>query len=87
MNLYFICQSKNVDYDTYDSAVVAAETEEQARNTHPGGDLYYERDDKTKWSRSGFRVWASPSDVEVELIGTAAEHVEAGVVCASFNAG
>lgn len=31
MNLYLISQDVNNDYDTYDSAVVAAESEEEAR--------------------------------------------------------
>ena len=35
MNLYLISQDHNDDYDTYDSAVVAAENEDAARETHP----------------------------------------------------
>ena len=35
MNLYLISQTENEDYDTYDSAVVCAETETQARRIHP----------------------------------------------------
>ena len=31
MKLYLISQSKNDDYDTYDSAVVCAESEEEAK--------------------------------------------------------
>lgn len=36
MNLYLIWQEKNTNYDTYDSAVVAAESAEDARWIHPG---------------------------------------------------
>lgn len=35
MNLYLISQDINVAYDTYDSAVVAAESEQDARTMHP----------------------------------------------------
>lgn len=72
-HLYLISQSVNNDYDTYDSAVVAAPDEEAARRTHPGWG----------WEDGG---WARyPSDVKVELIGQTDR--EAGVILASFNAG
>ena len=35
MKLWLISQDVNNNYDTYDSAVVAAETEEEARVTFP----------------------------------------------------
>lgn len=35
MKLFLISQSKNRGYDTYDSAVVIAESEEDARLIHP----------------------------------------------------
>lgn len=35
MNLYLISQTERKGYDTYDSAVVAAQTPEEARLTHP----------------------------------------------------
>lgn len=79
MNLYLISQSKNLGYDSYDSAVVCAKDEEGARNTLPNekmdsGDLRYE--------------WVSDlSQVEVKYIGKAGKGIEAGVICASFNAG
>jgi hypothetical protein len=47
MKLYLISQTKNKDYDTYDSAEA----------------------------------------VTVEYIGEAAEGIEVGIVCASFNVG
>jgi hypothetical protein len=66
----------NNDYDTYDSAVVAAETEEEARNINPGG----------KWG-SIFSAWANdPSEVTVEYLGVADRDIS-GVILASFNAG
>ena len=38
MNLYLISQNKNVNYDTFDSAIVAARTNKEARMIHPDGD-------------------------------------------------
>lgn len=75
MNLYYVWQNENDDRDTYDSFVVCAENEEEARHTHPDG----------KWSLC---TWASsPDNVKCKLIGVAAESVEKGIVIASFNAG
>jgi hypothetical protein len=71
-----ISQDVNIDYDTFDSAVVAAESEEQARKIHPTGYNY--------WS---LETWCNPEDVTVKLIGKAVETIELGVICASFNAG
>jgi hypothetical protein len=83
MKLFLISQDKNNDYDTYDSAVVAAETEDAARMTHPDG--YGDPDwPKGEWK---VRYWAPPDDVAVKYLGIAAEGTEPGVICASFNAG
>ena len=81
MNLYLISQSVNNDYDTYDSAVVRAPTESTARTIHPDG-----RNVVTK-PEVRFNTWCGWYDVEVRLIGKAAEGSEQGVVCASFRAG
>jgi len=79
MNLYFISQVKNDNWDTYDSAVVCAETEERARLTHPSrGDLDEDPRD--------YSDWAAAEYIKVELIGTS-NIDRACVVCASFNAG
>ncbi len=79
MKLWIIWQEENNGYDTYDSAVVAAENEEAARLTLP-----------SEYGTWGDRHpdWAStPDKVNVRLIGEALPEVVAGVVCASFNAG
>jgi hypothetical protein len=78
--LYLISQNENGGYDTYDSAVICAESENEARLIHPGGEGY----------SFGFNgTWAShPDGVEVKLIGTAKRGMKKGeVICASFNAG
>ena len=37
MNLYQIYQDINIDFDTFDSAVVVANSMEEAQNIHPSG--------------------------------------------------
>ncbi len=81
MNLYLISQAER-RYDTYDSAVVAAESEEAARNIHPKGPR------PSAWERDRNYTWASrPENVEAKLLGQATPGTQAGVVLASFNAG
>lgn len=79
MNLYLLTQKVNTGYDTYDSCVVAAESEDDAKTIQPR-ELEFEPDDS-------FSDWASPEYVFVEYLGVAAESVKRGVICASFNAG
>lgn len=79
MKLWIISQKVNSGYDSYDSAVVAAETEEEARNILPtGNDWSYAR--KTK-------AWANnPSEVNVEYLGETNRQIH-GIIVSSFNAG
>ena len=81
MNLYRITQIVNNDYDTYDSAIVAAESEDDARNMHPNFD--FSCPDYIPEAT----YWAEPKDVHAEFIGVAAEGIERSVILASFNAG
>ena len=86
MNLYRISQIINNDYDTYDSAIVAAPDEEKARVMHPNGIKSDRLDRRThNFSMGDWVVYAS--DVTVELIGEASEKTQRSVICASFNAG
>ena len=81
MKLWLISQTENDNWDTYDSAVVAAETEEEAKMIDPSGAA--DIDWKYKYSS-----WASsPDNVACVNIGEAIEGTLKGVVCASFNAG
>ena len=77
MNIYLVSQSANNDYDTYDSMVVIAETEERAKELtireHP-----YE---------SYFNTWASYDDLTCELVGFAFKGSEEKIILESFNAG
>jgi hypothetical protein len=79
MNLYLIWQDVNVGYDTYDSAVVYAETEDEARQVNVGNEY--------SWT-------PYPECVQVQLIGIADKSVlemtdyrDNRIIVASFNAG
>jgi len=92
MNLYKISQDENDGYDTFDSAVVAAESEDDAKRMNPAniweGLSYNDADENGRFNDNAFGVWATNiSAVKVELIGVAADGIERGVIVASFNAG
>lgn len=81
MNLYKLTQDTIRGYDTYDSAVVSAETEEQARNMHPDGIT------ASGWELNAYPDWPKAEYVSVELLGTAVTGTKPGVIVASYNAG
>lgn len=88
MNLYLLTQTFADDYDTYDSCVVVAETEEEAKTIDPSKrnkPSTEEIDREVTYSAS----WAiKPSQVTAKFIGVAADGLERRqVICASFNAG
>lgn len=85
MNLYKISQTVNNDWDTYDSAIVAAENEEEARKINPCN----HENSKIWWEEDiNWRSWCYKlEEVEVKFIGVAKEGIEKGVIVASFNAG
>ncbi len=83
MNLYRISQEANDGYDSYDSAIVAAESEDEARLISPCGD-HHEWNSDNHYCGSWVR---NPSEVTVELIGTAIDGTKQGVILGSFNAG
>lgn len=87
LNLYL---DVNCDYDTYDAAIVAAESEDEAKLIHPRSYIWVD-DVGWTYSTSGKVIsfcWSNtPDQVTVTLIGTAADEVKKGVVIASFNAG
>ena len=101
MNIYKISQGVNPDYDTYDSAIVLAESEEIARLIHPDfqwSDLDFDANLTLKdklikaWNKKLDRycdMWVRPdriSAIKVEYLGVADASVEQVLVlCASFN--
>lgn len=85
MNVYLLEQEENEDYDTYDSFVCIAATEDDAIDTCPSGEGR-----SRKWTKPGRRysTWAVRREsVKCTLIGVAVDGAKPGVVCASFNAG
>ncbi len=101
MNLFLISQDRVNGYDTYDSAVVVAKSEDDARNIHPSRFVTHVTDGKWMGTYSGgesigseydnddcMSCWPKYSDIdciEVEYLGETDKG--RGVVCASFNAG
>jgi hypothetical protein len=74
-------------YDTFDSFVCVAYTEEGARNMHPvQGEL---SENETFWNVYRYD-WIKKEDIhqlKVTFIGHAADNAVPGVICASYNAG
>ena len=81
MNLYLIYRNEAIDYDEYDSAIVAAESPEDAITIHPDGR-------EASVPRADDRNWAyNINNIKVTLIGQATPETKRGVILASFNAG
>lgn len=79
MKLYILTQGDNNNYDTYDSIIVCAENEMDAKTITP-----YEGYEFGK----PYASWANSIDsVKCEEIGTANDQQKRGVILASFNAG
>lgn len=84
--LYLLSQDEKDADDIYDMCVVAAASAFDARRIHPGGWKWDWVD--MCWSNPLSVSWASnPEIVHVQYLGEAAAGTEAGVICASFNAG
>ena len=100
MKLFLISQDRINDYDSYDSAVVAAESESDARSVHPSTYVTHVTNSKWMGTYSGGKDkgveynndcgsgWPKYSDIDcisVEYLGETDKG--RGVVCASYNAG
>lgn len=81
MKLWRLSQNINTGYDTFDAAIVAAETEAKARLLHPSKYPDWNGKDE-EW-----HDWCDAAYVTVELIGDAIPGTKTGVILASFNAG
>jgi hypothetical protein len=75
MNIYLVCR-KESDLDEYDSCVVIAKNEDDARTVHPDDD----------WGRDTWVSYDKRNKLLVDLIGKALKGSKRGVVLASFNA-
>lgn len=89
MKLFLISQTQHNDYDTYDSAVVAAPDAETAKGMDPASGR--QKDAAVyaceKWGYAYSSWCRSKDDVVVKYLGEAVDGIEQVVVCASFNAG
>lgn len=84
MNIYLLKQDSVRGWDTYDSAVVWAETEEEAKRIHPNSwETLSEKEEVSYYS------WPSkPEAITAVFLGLADDpKAKPGVICASFNAG
>lgn len=88
--LYLLSQEDNTGYETYDSCVVAARNESEARLIHPYSESCFHiagselSPPPSEWCR--WASWAnSPETVKVKLIGTASPGMRAGVIITSYN--
>ena len=103
MNLYLILVEENNSYDEYDSAVVVAKNEEEAKRIFPNDQdsfvkKYKYNEEKKKFldpkniADDGWysgEVWTNDLEkIKVEYLGIADKKQKRGeVICASFNAG
>jgi hypothetical protein len=85
MKLFKISQNVNNDYDTFDSAVVVADSTEMAQRMHPRYDetAGVVPDGHDMWA---YDEWARPEFVSVEYLGETSVTMPS-IVCASYNAG
>ena len=67
MNIYLLNQTEKTGYDTYDSCVVIANNEEEAKLIHPNGYDKY---------REELKVWLSDYDYEMYLYGNNIEFLD-----------
>lgn len=87
MKLWLISQEDVDGWDTYDCAVVAAETELEAQQTHPNEQVAYNHTTAMfDAGRHNDGQWVTdPTRVTARYLGETNE--PAGVVCASYHAG
>ena len=87
--LYLVKRTDEVTWDEYDSFVVCAESENEARRVSPDGMMFFE-DNMSEQSKRYFKSgWTDKIEtLEVSCIGLASVSLENHqVICASYNAG
>ena len=97
MKIYLLSQDFVSGYDTYDSAIVIAENEDEARKIHPNEYVTHVTNDQWMENYSGGEEYKNePHDgvkysdidkISVKYIGEASKEQRKGLVLASFNAG
>jgi hypothetical protein len=91
LSLFLISQNENLGYDTFDSAVVCAESAADTRQMHPECSWehikFSDKQNAKQWTTTMGFTWAvRPGGVSVRRLGPA-YRVARGIVLASFNAG
>lgn len=99
MKLYLLEQDYNNDYDTYDSCVVAAVDEEDAKHIHPWWleryrynenwllEKYFCGERATREDDYDTWVWNNLDKIKVTYLWEYILDTQRWVICASFNAG
>ncbi len=97
MKIYLLSQDVVNGYDTYDSAIVIAENEDEARKIHPNKLVTHVINDQWMGTCSDGEEyknepydWVEYSEIDkisVKYIGEASKEQQKGLVLASFNAG
>ena len=80
MKLYLLEQHENNDYDTYDSCVVCAENENDAKNITPDSREFKDSTCNGSWV-------GSKESIKCTELGEANSNQKRGVIISSFNAG
>ena len=85
LNLYLVSRRDRWSHDDWDAFVVAAPSEDEAKDYMPNGSRPFVYVGTDTYDRSG---WVSDKSLlEVTLLGTADPGTETGVILGSFNAG
>lgn len=93
MNLYLLEQDDNTGYDTFDSCVVVANDETEARQIHPGiWERQGEKDalalSEKRWHDENYDWAKSPESVTATNLGKCLDtYNKPQIICSSFNAG
>ena len=97
MKIYLLSQDVVNNYDTYDSAIVIAENEDEARKKNPNKLVTHVTNDQWMGTYSGGEEyknepsdWVEYSDIDkisVKYIGEASKEQQKGLVLASFTPG
>jgi hypothetical protein len=87
MKLYLLTQTANTDYyNAYNSCVVCAESQDDAKKIHPSSDFFWNNEKWVCKSTPNYndKSWTKPSNVKVKIIGEASNSMRKGVICASY---
>lgn len=102
MKLYKVTRTDEIDLDSFDSMVVAANSDHEASLMHPNQnvathDTYTWKQTENRWIhhyqnavREGTNYddsWTDPATVKVQFIGKTEQYKVPTVILASFNAG